>query len=219
MKPLTPQYLCSVASLKNLWYAGFHFQKSCAPYGRCTGNRQCHTSLACVFFRPYGAHSVIRTRRERKTPTEPTLRARNGSVASALVHLICEAVQMVAENGVSEPTLRAGGNSRINHNPRWESIGLQPESRLKNSPGCDMSVRSAGSKVAIRENWLIPAWKGCVGLTKKSSQVGQVNQSAGIVVASYAHHRNGANANDSKAANSRFNCQSYFRQVAACCLH
>jgi hypothetical protein len=39
---------------------------------------------------------------------EPTPAVRNGSVANGKIQLVCDETQMVTENGVSEPTLRAG---------------------------------------------------------------------------------------------------------------
>jgi hypothetical protein len=43
-----------------------------------------------------------------ETSGEPTPAVRNGSVASGKIQLVCNKPQMVTENGISEPTLRAG---------------------------------------------------------------------------------------------------------------
>jgi hypothetical protein len=43
-----------------------------------------------------------------ETSGEPTPAVRNGSIASGKIQLVCDKTQMVTENGISEPTLRAG---------------------------------------------------------------------------------------------------------------
>jgi len=108
--------------------------------------------------------------------------------------------QMATENGVSGPTPRTVATPSKSQ-PVRKSAGQNPNPLEKLWRALQVGARGA-SRILIRENWLIPAWKGCVGPLKKSPQVGQPNHANGIAVESYAHHRNGADAIVSKSADS-----------------